>query len=102
MYEKAFWEQGFEGINLIWLPGYNVKNESLELLTHDTNARKKWYHGITNINTVYSQENVLCAYVSVNEGVDELSDQELMSQCTDLLRKFLGNQSIPYPKSILK
>ncbi len=87
IYEQPFWEKNFSGLRFIWLPKYN--DESIEAIMRDGfDNEKKWFHSITGIDTVYSQDNVLCAYVSAHEGLSEMDENEIAAHCSDLLRKF--------------
>ena len=88
IYEKPFWEKNFTGLQLIWMPKYS--NESIEKIKQlGFDDEKKWVHSITSIEPVYSQESVLCVYVSTHEGISDLTEDEIAVQCSGLLRNFL-------------
>ena len=100
-YEKPFWSTDFKGVHLIWLPGYDISTKNIETLNHDLKEKKMWFHSISSLSLVYSQDKVLCAYISSNKCMEDLDDDEIAKQCTDLLHRFL-KKSVPYPKLILK
>lgn len=96
IYDKPFWDVDFLGLHPIWL-----SQEPKEAFGSNLDS-SKWYQGITSFKTVHSHENALCAYISSYEVFESLSDQEVMSVCTRLIRQFMGRNDIPEPKSILR
>lgn len=60
--------------------------------------------GIGCIEEVESSQHVLCFYVCGKEAEDMelLTDIEVAESLTDLLRKFTGDPTLPYPSSVLR
>lgn len=95
MYSEPFWESNFQGLHPIWL------SESVQEAFGVNRDRDNWTRGIASFKPVHSHKNALCAYISGYECVEELTDQEIVTECTKLLRKLMGT-NIPEPKCILR
>lgn len=100
IYDTPFWEEDFKGIHLIWLP--EDRNFLVQKLSYKTSDEKAWYENICSFKIVHSKENVLCAYVSDGRDVEALDLEVIKNDCTDILRRFLKRQDIPYPREILR
>ena len=91
-YEKPFWVEGNGGVYMGW--------KTCELGNKDS----KWYKHIFGFDEVMNNPNVLVAWISGTgaEELEKLEDQEVKQTCTELLRIFLKDPSVPYPEDILR
>jgi len=101
IYDKPFWTKGLEGINLIWMPS-NTHSANISCLSHDNSVEKSWFQDICLFEPAKDFENTLIGWLSGNELYEQLDDQTVIQDCTNLFRKFLNRPDIPYPNSILR
>jgi hypothetical protein len=99
-YEQPFWNKDLKLINMIWLP--EEDSIRVDKIAHHNRPRKQWYEDICKFEVVDSYPNALSGWISGSEEFEKLSDQDIALECTRLLRKFLGNENIPEPKSIIR
>ena len=87
-WEKPFWNSGMGCIKFGWA------DDELEIVDSS-----EWYKRICSFDEVLNNRHVLVGWISGDEAecVEGLSETEIIDTCTDLLRKFLGNPSIPKP-----
>lgn len=79
---------------------------SIALAWNDTDMGKdqcKWYKRIFGFDQIFTKKNTILAWISGNgaEHMEKLSDEEIAKTCVHLLRQFLGNVNIPYPRAVL-
>lgn len=84
---------------MIWLPEDNFRMDKM-IVRNST--KRLWYEDICKFEIVRSQPNVLCAWLAGSEDYEKVNEKEVASECTRLLRQFLGNEAIPEPKSIVR
>ncbi|XP_060807040.1 peroxisomal N(1)-acetyl-spermine/spermidine oxidase-like [Amyelois transitella] len=67
-------------------------------------GRCDWTSGITALEAVPNSKHVMCAWVVGQEALamEGLCDRDIAEGITSLLRSSTGNQSIPYPCTILR
>ena len=102
-YDKPFWDENFRGLHLLWLP--ENKSEMLEHLSHVEHTgdiKCDWSEDVTSFKVAKSQENVLYASLPNNECFEKIDDKRIASECTRLLKQFMGREDIPEPVSIYK
>jgi hypothetical protein len=97
-YEQPFWNPKLQLINMIWLP--EDENFRVDKLNHRNCTRKMWYEDICKFEVVHSMPNALSGWIAGSEDFERLDDESIAKECTRVLRKFLGDESIPLPKSI--
>lgn len=92
-FDSKWWGSDFNGIQLIWRNGKNSSDEFPDLLRH-----------LSGFDLVLDQNNMLMTWVG-HKGVREMeeTDAEIVGkQCVQLLRKFLADDSIPFPVKVYK
>ncbi|KAK7507158.1 hypothetical protein BaRGS_00001093 [Batillaria attramentaria] len=89
-YEKPFWK---EGVKLAWTTD-----------TPNITTKSDWVRRILAFDTVPGNPHVLGGPVSGtgSEILETLTDDQVAADCTEVLRKFLNNPSIPSPTFILR
>ncbi len=100
-YEKPFWSKNVKLINMIWLPDEKGEFQVEKLIYRNSNKRI-WYEDICKFEVVDSYPNALSGWIAGSEDFERLDDSEIAAECTRLLRKFLSNDQIPEPKSIIR
>lgn len=103
---------GFSGIGKIFLMyNYNWWNQvkGFQLLWRkDTvlNEDEAWMRQITGFDVVTSYPNVLLGWVGGKsvELMEQLSEEQIAHQCTELFRRFLGSMfnNIPLPYKVIR
>uniref|UniRef100_A0A6I8RIH9 Amine oxidase n=1 Tax=Xenopus tropicalis TaxID=8364 RepID=A0A6I8RIH9_XENTR len=98
-FEKPFWEPECYAIQLIW------EGES-PLTETKTNLQQDWVKKIPGFVVLQPPEqlgHVLCAFIAGKESefMETLSEDEILSAMTILLRNCTGNPNLPPPISIL-
>ena len=99
IYSHPFWDAAsFQGLHPVWL------SEEVDDAFGPRSRRSsdKWTRGIASFKPVHSHQNALGAYVSGYESIEQLTDEEIVRECTRLIRKLMGNDRIPEPKAILR
>jgi len=93
-FERPFWQPGFGGIKLAW----TAKDFEEKLLPRD------WFKVICSFDEVYRQPNILAAWVSGREAqvMLSLSDHDILSTCSELLRRFTSNPHMEAPVRIIR
>jgi spermine oxidase len=99
-YDEPFWNENLELMNMIWLP--EDDSFRLDKLSYANAGRKVWHEDICKFEVVGSYPNALSAWIAGSEEFEKLDDATIAGDCTALLRKFLSNQNIPEPKSIIR
>ncbi|NP_001088588.1 polyamine oxidase (exo-N4-amino) L homeolog [Xenopus laevis] len=99
-FEKPFWEPECYAIQLIW------EGES-PLTEPKTNLQQDWVKKIPGFVVLQPPEqlgHVLCAFIAGKESefMESLSEDEILSTMTSLLRKCTGTPNLPPPISILR
>lgn len=62
-----------------------------------------WYKRIYGFDQIFTKENTILGWISGDgaQHMEKLSDNEIADTCVRLLRRFLGDASIPNPKGVL-
>nr|DBA15460.1 TPA: hypothetical protein GDO54_004668 [Pyxicephalus adspersus] len=99
-FEKPFWDPNTTYIQLVW-EGDSPLTESQKDL------RKHWVKklsGFVVLDPPGQLGHVLCGFMAGKESeyMETLSDEEVVSSMTSLLRQFTGNPELPPPISILR
>jgi hypothetical protein len=84
---------------MIWLP---EKNFRLDKMISRNSTKRIWYEDICKFEVVRSQSNAISAWIAGSEEFEKLDDHVVVTECTRLLRKFLANENIPEPKSMIR
>lgn len=79
---------------------------SIAFAWDDTDIGKtyqNWYKRIFGFDQIFTKNNTVVGWIAGDaaEHMESLTDTEIGKICTQLLRKFLKNENIPNPKSIL-
>ncbi|KAK4290332.1 hypothetical protein Pmani_032145 [Petrolisthes manimaculis] len=107
-YDEAWWVDGCEGIQLVWTKDIpDVERLSPQSKYIDgTNEKlsKYWVHAISGFDPVFNHPARLCGWIGGTEAeyMESLSDHQIGTDCTLLLRKFLPHTDIPYPKKVYR
>ncbi|XP_051158827.1 peroxisomal N(1)-acetyl-spermine/spermidine oxidase-like isoform X1 [Leptopilina boulardi] len=90
-YAKPFWVWREGGIRFAWS-------------ADELSDRSDWVKGISNVEEIASSQHVLCAWVCGKEAAEmELcSDEQVVNSLTQVLRKFTGDPTLPYPTNLLR
>ncbi|KAK8382101.1 hypothetical protein O3P69_015216 [Scylla paramamosain] len=107
-YEDAWWWEGCEGIQLVWTK--DIADSEHTTSAADSVDRKQqqtsdwWVKGISGFDPVFNHKAVLCGWIGGREAehMETLSEAEIGQACTRVLRLFLGQQDIPFPKRVYK
>ena len=95
LFDKPFWKPGMGSIKLGWLDS--------DSKTYD-NGQIEWPRKIFGSDEVMNNANVLVAWISGEEAelIESLTDEELKDECSNTIRRFLGDCSIPRPIAVMK
>ncbi|XP_030059047.1 peroxisomal N(1)-acetyl-spermine/spermidine oxidase [Microcaecilia unicolor] len=99
-FEKPFWKPDCHLINLIW------EDES-PLVEVRPDLQKDWFKKLIGFIVLEPPEqygHVLCGFLAGNESefMETLTDAEVVTSLTEVLRRFTGNPNIPPPINILR
>lgn len=98
--EEPFWEPNTTYIQLVW--------EGTSPLTEpEKDLKKNWMKklsGFVVLEPPAQLGHVLCGFIAGEESefMETLSDEEILTSMTSLLRKFTGNPELPPPISVLR
>lgn len=84
--------------------GATLEFSGFQLLWSSDCHNMTWQRHITGFDEVFNHENTLMTWVggdSVRE-VENLPTEEIGKQCTELLRTFLPNYSVPEPTEVIR
>ncbi|RNA11718.1 spermine oxidase [Brachionus plicatilis] len=97
-YEKRFWPENLEGINLVWS---NMDEENLfDRINHvKFNQAERWSEDICSFEPALGFDNILIGWICGSYH-ERLGDQEVIDECTELLRKFLNRHDIPRARKV--
>lgn len=107
-YEDAWWWEGCEGIQLVWtkdIPDFEYTTCPDNLSSGKEEHTKDWWvKAISGFDPVFYHKAMLCGWIGGREAehMETLSDEEVGQACTRLLRCFLGQEDIPFPKKVYK
>ena len=95
LFEKPFWTPGNGGIKLAW---DDAEKDSRH------NIKSYWFRGIFAFDEVLNNPNVLGAWLAGDEAeyMETLTDAQVIETCTQLLRKFPANPSLPAPTVVMR
>ena len=99
VYDEPFWSKNLSAIQALWTSDENEKKLFDRL---DNFNEKNWYENICYIEAVNDQRNVLSLWISGCEFFETFDDKKIGQDCTNLLKKLLGKDDIPLPKSVIK
>jgi hypothetical protein len=70
----------------------------------DVLQRSSWLRDLTGFDVVPGLEGVLVGWVGGRGAqlVEEITEEEIGQQCTELLRKFTQNRDIPLPCHVIR
>ncbi|XP_012945727.1 spermine oxidase [Aplysia californica] len=110
-FEEAFWEDYrestqdnyFESYELLWLDSHLPTIQS-DKSKRKTKSGHPWWYGFHSVETMYSHPKVLEMWLTTEqtELSDDLSDEEVMAVCTDVLRAFIKDFPVPDPLAIYR
>ena len=98
IYDKPFWELNVTSFHPIW---FLKENETIISKLDEINE-SNWFENIPYFDIVKNHENILCAWLSGCEFVENFTDEKIARDCTILIRKFFRDESIPEPKKVIK
>ncbi|MPC25020.1 Peroxisomal N(1)-acetyl-spermine/spermidine oxidase [Portunus trituberculatus] len=107
-YQDAWWWEGCEGIQLVWTKDIvdSKDTTSADGSVHGEQQQTGdwWVKGISGFDPVFNHRAVLCGWIGGREAehMETLSEAEIGQACTRVLRLFLGQQDIPFPKKVYK
>ncbi|XP_063814679.1 peroxisomal N(1)-acetyl-spermine/spermidine oxidase-like isoform X2 [Pseudophryne corroboree] len=98
-FEKPFWDPNCSFIQLV--------REGDSLTEPQKDLKKNWINklsGFVVLTTPEQSGHVLCGFIAGEESeyMETLSDEEILTTMTALLRQFTGNPNLPPPISILR
>ncbi|XP_063814692.1 peroxisomal N(1)-acetyl-spermine/spermidine oxidase-like [Pseudophryne corroboree] len=98
-FEKPFWDPNCTGIQLAW--------EGDSLTDPEKDLKQNWMKklpGFVVLKPPDQSGHVLCAFIAGEESkfMETLTDEEILTTMTSLLRQFTGNPDLPPPISILR
>ncbi|XP_029465460.1 peroxisomal N(1)-acetyl-spermine/spermidine oxidase [Rhinatrema bivittatum] len=99
-FEKPFWKPDCHLIQLIW------EDES-PLVSVRSDLRKDWCRKLIGFIVLEPPEHyghVLCGFIAGHESefMETLTDAEVVTSVTEVLRSFTGNPQLPPPINILR
>ena len=100
IYDEPFWNENMSLLNLIWVP--EDMNFRLDKLCHRNDTKKNWYEDMVKFEVVNSHPNTLSAWMAGNVEFELLDEKTIGKRCTENLRRFLNDPSIPEPKAVLR
>ncbi|XP_061194050.1 spermine oxidase-like [Saccostrea echinata] len=91
-WKTPFWKQGEGGLKFAW-KSRNIGNKK----TH-------WYKSLFGFDEILNNDNTLIGWIhgEAAEHLESMSDEEVKTQCTALIRQFLGDPNIPTPTTIIR
>ncbi|MBN3311130.1 spermine oxidase [Amia ocellicauda] len=98
-FDEPFWSPECNSIQFVW-----EDEAQLENLTY---PEELWYKKICSFDVLYPPERygyMLSGWICGDEALvmEKYDDETVAETCTELLRKFTGNQNIPKPRRILR
>lgn len=85
---------------MIWVP--EDKDFQVDRLIHRNSNDRIWTEDISKIEVCSGRPNTLCAWITGCEFFEHLDNKTISLRCTELLRRFLNDKSIPEPTSLSK
>ncbi|XP_071947496.1 uncharacterized protein [Antedon mediterranea] len=97
-YKTPFWTNRFTRLYLLWDRVHEVETET------ETSMKETWYRKIFEFAVHPLVSNTLVVWLSGESALhaESLEDDVISTKCTDLLRDFLQDPSIPEPCEVLK
>ncbi|XP_013408880.1 spermine oxidase [Lingula anatina] len=96
VYDKPFWKRGQLGsVKLAWRGEEGVVRDPY----------KEWYKRIFSFDEYPTHPNVLVGWISgfvEARQAELLPEADISQKCTEILRSFLGDKSIPEPSKIIR
>ncbi|ESO86196.1 hypothetical protein LOTGIDRAFT_235550 [Lottia gigantea] len=92
-YKEPFWIKNEGSIRFAWTDdNYNIKDYKTE-----------WFKAIHGFDELHNNDNVLMGSIVGDEGrfLEDLCKDEIKKVCTEQIRRFLNNPSIPEPTDVL-
>ncbi|KAJ6661717.1 hypothetical protein lerEdw1_013239 [Lerista edwardsae] len=98
-FEQPFWDPGCQTIEITW------EDES-PLREPPTDLQATWFRKICGFIVLHPPErygNILCGFIAGKESefMETLTDAEVLTTMTQVLRRVTGNPQLDPPKSIL-
>ncbi|KAG7314208.1 hypothetical protein KOW79_022704 [Hemibagrus wyckioides] len=98
-FSEPFWSPECNSIQFVW-----EDEAHLESLAY---PEELWYRKICSFDVLYPPErygHMLSGWICGDEALlmESCDDETVAEMCTELLRKFTGNQNIPKPRRILR
>ncbi|XP_062435928.1 peroxisomal N(1)-acetyl-spermine/spermidine oxidase isoform X2 [Rhea pennata] len=99
-FEQPFWDPDYQFLEVVWEDESPLAEPSIDL---EANWFKKLI-GFVVIQPPEQHGHVLCGFIAGNESeyMETLSDAEVLSTLTRVLRTLTGNPDLPAPRSILR
>ncbi|KPP68844.1 spermine oxidase-like [Scleropages formosus] len=98
-FAEPFWSPECNSIQFVW--------EDEAQLEQPVYPEELWYRKICSFDVLYPPErygHMLSGWICGEEALlmERCDDETVAETCTELLRKFTGNQNIPKPRRILR
>ncbi|KAF1673857.1 PAOX oxidase, partial [Pygoscelis papua] len=99
-FERPFWEPQQQFLEVVWEDESPLEEPSADL---EANWFKKLI-GFVVLQPPEQHGHVLCGFIAGKESeyMETLSDAEVLSTMTRVLRTLTGNQRLPAPRSVLR
>ncbi|XP_077984860.1 peroxisomal N(1)-acetyl-spermine/spermidine oxidase-like [Glandiceps talaboti] len=96
-YEDIWWDKDFSGCRIIW-------DKTIDVFSGEESEQKQWYHKLYQFTVNAFCPNALYAYMAGQEcqHMETLSQQEVATTCTAILKKFLSKGDIPEPNRVIQ
>ncbi|XP_067394892.1 peroxisomal N(1)-acetyl-spermine/spermidine oxidase [Emydura macquarii macquarii] len=99
-FEQPFWPPGCQLIEAVW------EDES-PLVKAGTDLQAKWFRKLTVFIVLQPPErygHVLCGFIAGKESeyMETLTDAEVLTALTDVIRRLTGNPHLAPPKKVLR
>nr|XP_056705351.1 peroxisomal N(1)-acetyl-spermine/spermidine oxidase [Euleptes europaea] len=99
-FEQPFWEPGCQLVEVVW-------EEESPLAERPTNLPAAWFQKIGAFVVLHPPErygHVLCGFIAGEEAefMETLTDTEVLTALTQMLRQVTGNPELAPPKNMLR
>ncbi|XP_028915736.1 peroxisomal N(1)-acetyl-spermine/spermidine oxidase isoform X1 [Ornithorhynchus anatinus] len=98
-FEEPFWEADCQQIELVW-------EDTSPLVDAASDLKDTWFQKLIGFLVLppFETGHVLCGFIAGQESefMETLSDEEVLSSLTQVLRRMTGNPQLPAPKGVLR
>ncbi len=97
------------GYQIIWTPNENTDHSFESLIKTlnltdklNKNSTSQWYENIYAFESLKNNSNIICAWLYGSEYYENFSDEQVKTDCSNLLKRFLGDEHLPSPVEIIR